>query len=198
MNVLLISQYFPPDIGGVATRTNNLVKSLAENNCRVTVIAAFPHYPNGHIPDQYRRLPIKVEQIGKVKIIRTFILPIKSQGFLKRLLLIGSFAVSALFALPWVGKIDVVWGTSWIPGIVYSRVKKTILFLARGFCCRDVWKALVRPDLRMRVRAGGAHDLPAVFEDEDVAYVLAGADLHVLAYPCVNDRENFLPRKKRQ
>ena len=129
MNVLLITQYFPPDLGGVATRTSNLVKGLALNGCNVTVITAFPHYPHGKIPVQYKSYPIKVECMGKIKVIRTFIPPIKSQGFFKRLLLMASFAVSAMFALPWSGKTDVVWAGSWIPGTAYSKLKGTPLVL---------------------------------------------------------------------
>ena len=129
LNVLLVTQYFPPDLGGVATRTSNLVKGLALNGCNVTVITGFPHYPHGRIPERYRSVPIKVEWMGQIKVIRTFMPPIKSQGFFKRLLLMCSFAFSALFALPWTGKTDIVWGGSWVPGILYSKVKGAPLVL---------------------------------------------------------------------
>jgi glycosyltransferase involved in cell wall biosynthesis len=94
------------------------------NGCNVTVIAAFPHYPLGIIPREYRWKPLEVEWMGKTKIIRTFMLPIKSEGFFKRLVHIGVFAVSSLFALPFVGKVDAVWASSWVPGTVYGRVKR--------------------------------------------------------------------------
>lgn len=124
LHVLIVAQYFPPDIGGAATRAYNLAKGLALNGCKVTVIAAFPHYPHGNIPANYRRVPLKVEQMGNFKIIRTFMPPIKSEGFFKRLLLRGSFAISALFALPFVGKIDNIWASSWVPGFVYAKTKR--------------------------------------------------------------------------
>jgi glycosyltransferase involved in cell wall biosynthesis len=122
--VLVVAQYFPPDIGGAATRAYNMAKGLALNGCNVTVVAAFPHYPHGKIPAEYKWKPLKVEWIGKIKVIRTFMPPIKSKGFLKRLLLMGAFAISALFALPFVGKIVAVWASSWVPGLVYGRVKR--------------------------------------------------------------------------
>jgi glycosyltransferase involved in cell wall biosynthesis len=120
----VIAQYFPPDLGGSATRAFNLAKGLALNGCKVTVVAAFPHYPHGKIPEEYRWVPLKVEWMGKVRVIRTLMPPIKSEGFFKRLVLIGFFAVSALFALPFVGKVDAVWASSWVPGLVYGRLKK--------------------------------------------------------------------------
>jgi glycosyltransferase involved in cell wall biosynthesis len=129
LNVLVTAQYFPPDLGGAATRAYNLAKGLALNGCNVTVIAAFPHYPHGNIPAEYRWKPLKVEQMGSIKVIRTFMPPIKSEGLFKRLVLIGAFAVSSLFALPFVGKVDAVWASSWIPGYVYSKMKRSPLAL---------------------------------------------------------------------
>jgi len=124
LHVLVIAQYFPPDLGGSATRAYNLAKGLFLNDCNVTVVAAFPHYPHGKIPKEYRWKPIKVEWMGKIRVIRTFMPPIKSEGFFRRILLIGAFAVSSLFALPFVGKVDAVWSSSWVPGLVYGRVKR--------------------------------------------------------------------------
>jgi len=124
MNVLVIAQYFPPDLGGSATRAYNVAKGFTLNGCNVTVIAAFPHYPHGRIAAEYRWKPIKIEWMNGFRVIRTFMPPIKSVGFFRRLLLIGAFAFSALFAFPFVGRVDVVWASSWVPGLVYGRVKR--------------------------------------------------------------------------
>jgi colanic acid biosynthesis glycosyl transferase WcaI len=124
LNVLVVAQYFPPDLGGSATRAFNLAKGLALNGCGVTVVAAFPHYPQGDIPKEYRWVPMKVEWMGNVKVIRTLMPPVKSEGIFKRLVLIGFFAVSALFALPFVGKVNAVWASSWVPGLIYGGVKR--------------------------------------------------------------------------
>jgi len=124
MNVLIIAQYFPPDLGGSATRAYNVAKGLALNGCDVTVIAAFPHYPHGRIPAEYSWKPIEMEWMGRIRVIRTFMPPVRSVGFFRRLLLIGAFTFSALFALPFVGRVDVVWASSWVPGLVYGRVKR--------------------------------------------------------------------------
>jgi colanic acid biosynthesis glycosyl transferase WcaI len=124
LHVLVIAQYFPPDLGGAAIRAYNVAKGLLLNGCKVTVVAAFPHYPYGEIPKEYRWKLIKVEQLGGIRLIRTFMLPIRSRGFFSRLLLMGVFAVTSLFALPWVGRVDVIWATSWMPGIAYGKVKR--------------------------------------------------------------------------
>ena len=129
LNVLIIAQYFPPDLGGSATRAYNVAKGLSLDGCNVTVVAAFPHYPHGNVPCEYGWRPFKVEWMGRVKVIRTFIFPLESKGLARRLLLFGTFVSSSLFALPLVGKIDVVWAANpdviaIIPALVYGKIKR--------------------------------------------------------------------------
>ena len=129
MNVLIIGEYFPPDIGGAATRASNVAKGLSMNNCNVTVVTAFPHYPTGKIPKEYKYKPLKVEYAGELKVIRTFVLPLESKGLFKRLLVFWSFIVSSMLALPFVGEIDVVWAANpdifvLVPAIAYGSIKR--------------------------------------------------------------------------
>ena len=127
--VLVIAQYYPPDMGGGATRAYNAVKGMILNGAKVTVIAAFPHYPHGNIPKQYRWKPLKIEWQEGIKIIRTFVPPLPSKGLAYRLVLFLSFAISSLFALPAVAKIDVVWAAnpniiSFYPAQIYAWIKR--------------------------------------------------------------------------
>jgi len=128
MKVLIIAQYFPPDMGGGATRAYNVAKGLLKAGCTVTVVSAFPHYPTGNIPEKYRLKPLSIEYEGKLKIIRTFVPALASEGFVKRILLFASFVVSSLFALPFIGRVDVVWAAnpniiSFYPGLIYKVMK---------------------------------------------------------------------------
>lgn len=116
MRILVIAQYFPPDMGGGATRAYNVAKGLSLVGCDVTVVTAFPHYPTGNIPQKYRRKLLTIENEGKLKVIRTFVPPIASKGFGNRLLLFVSFAFSSLFALPFAEKVSVVWAAN--PNII--------------------------------------------------------------------------------
>jgi glycosyltransferase involved in cell wall biosynthesis len=95
----------------------------------VTVIAAFPHYPHGNIPKQYKWKPFKIEQMEELRVIRTLMPPIKSVGFFRRLVLMGFFTVSSLFAVPFVGDFDAVWASSWAPGYIYGKMKRKPLAL---------------------------------------------------------------------
>lgn len=129
LDVLVIAQYFPPDLGGAATRTYNAAKGLVLNGCEVTVLTAFPHYPHGEIPERYRWKPFKIEYFRGIKVIRTFILPLESKGLARRLILFLSFLTSSLFVVSLPKNVDVVWAANpdvfiMIPALIYSKVKR--------------------------------------------------------------------------
>ncbi|MCW4031428.1 MAG: hypothetical protein NWE80_03595, partial [Candidatus Bathyarchaeota archaeon] len=106
MHVLVIAQLYPPDMGGGATRAQNIVKGLLSSGCKVTVVAAFPHYPYGDIPQKYRWKPFLQEKSYNLRVIRTFVPAISSKGTLNRLFLFFSFLFSATLALPLTEKVD--------------------------------------------------------------------------------------------
>jgi len=128
MNILVIAQLFPPDMGGGSTRAYNAVKGLLSSGCRVTVVTAFPHYPTGNIPQRYRHRLLMIEDKATLKIIRTWVPPLASKGIVNRLVLFISFIFSSLFAFPFVEKIDVIWAAnpnifSMFPALFYGKVR---------------------------------------------------------------------------
>lgn len=116
MKVLIVAQYFPPDMGGGATRAYNMAKGLMLAGCDVTVVTAFPHYPTGNIPKKYSNKLLSIETEGHLRIIRTFVPPLASEGIAKRICLFVAFIFSSLCALPAVGKVDVIWASN--PNII--------------------------------------------------------------------------------
>ncbi|MGA2682451.1 MAG: glycosyltransferase family 4 protein [Candidatus Bathyarchaeia archaeon] len=112
-------------MGGGATRAYNMAKGLSLAGCNVTIVTAFPHYPTGNIPAKYRRKLLTIENEGKLRIIRTFVPPLASEGFTKRFLLFTSFVFSSIASLPIVRKVDVVWASNpniiaMIPSLMYK------------------------------------------------------------------------------
>jgi glycosyltransferase involved in cell wall biosynthesis len=129
LNVLVLAQYFPPDMGGASTRASNVVKGLLKKECKVTVVAAFPHYPKGEVPKQYRHKVITSEIIGGAKVFRVWIPALPHSSALNRIILHLCFCVSSLFALPFVFKVDVMWAAnpnlfSFFPSLVYAVMKR--------------------------------------------------------------------------
>jgi glycosyltransferase involved in cell wall biosynthesis len=129
MKVLVLAQYFSPDMGGGSARATNVVRGLLGQGCSVTVVAAFPHYPHGNVPGQYKHKAIVLERFGRAKVLRVWVPALSHSSPSKRMILHFCFVVSSLFALPFVGKVDVVWGAnpnlfSFIPSSILGVVTR--------------------------------------------------------------------------
>jgi glycosyltransferase involved in cell wall biosynthesis len=109
MNILLITQYYPPEMGAAPQRLSYLARSLAASGHQVTVLTALPNYPTGEIFKEYKGRLLMEEQTNGLRIVRTWLVTTKSKGFFPRILNYCSFSVLSLFAAAWkVGRQDVV------------------------------------------------------------------------------------------
>src|SRR6266702_430776 len=108
MHAPLIAQYFPPDLAGTSTRVYNAAKAMKLKGCEITVVAAFPHYPYGNIPTKYRGKIIVQEELRGMKVIRTWVPDIPHSSNIKRLIVHASFILSALLALIYVKRVDII------------------------------------------------------------------------------------------
>jgi len=96
VKILLLTQYYPPEVGAAQNRLSALVRSCRRRGISVTVLTAMPNYPTGRVSDQYRtRWMIREIQDG-VDVIRTWIWPRPGNGWLSRGLTYSSFALSSL------------------------------------------------------------------------------------------------------
>lgn len=112
LKVLMLAQYFPPDMGGASTRVSNVVKGLMGKGCSITVVAAFPHYPQGDVPRHYRGKPLIREKVDNVDVLRVWVPALPHNTIVNRVLIHLCFVVSSLFALPFAGKADVIWAAN--------------------------------------------------------------------------------------
>jgi glycosyltransferase involved in cell wall biosynthesis len=148
MHVLILSQIFPPDLGGSATRAYNVAKGLTMNNVKVTVVAGFPHYPSGSVPKHLREKALAIEYRDEMKIIRTYILPIPAKGFVNRILLFVSFMLSSLFPLFLVRKLDCIFASnpqvlSMYPALIYKFFHRCPIVLNVD----DLWPEDIEPEI---------------------------------------------------
>lgn len=134
MKILVLAQYYPPDLGGSTTRASNVARGLAENGVDVIVVTAFPHYPHGKIPEEYRWKPFTREYCDGVDVIRTFMVPLGSKGVLFRMLTFVTFIFSSLIGLLLVDGVEAVWAANkdifvLLPGLIYkTRFKCPLIF----------------------------------------------------------------------
>jgi colanic acid biosynthesis glycosyl transferase WcaI len=93
--LLLLTQFFPPEIGAAQTRLFELGQQLSGLGWEVEVLTALPNYPTGRIYDGYDpRIPIK-EAMGDISVARVPLRPAQS-GFVNRLMCYFSFVRSAI------------------------------------------------------------------------------------------------------
>jgi len=94
MRLLLLTQYFPPEMGAPQGRLSELGEQLIHLGWDVECLTALPNYPTGQVfPGYDPRLPV-VERIGQIRTFRVPLRPAQS-GFVRRLRCYFSFAQAA-------------------------------------------------------------------------------------------------------
>jgi colanic acid biosynthesis glycosyl transferase WcaI len=133
VNVLLLALYFPPDWNGVSIRAYNCAKALTLEGCKVTVISAFPNYPNGHHSLKYKRRLIYSEELDGIQIIRTWVPNFPHFPLSRRIALYLTFTISSLLGFSVINRPDVIFSMNpslfaFFPSFVYSIfLKKRII-----------------------------------------------------------------------
>ncbi len=109
MKLTVLSLNFPPEMGATAVRLFELTKRLAARGHEVQVITAMPNYPTGRVFDGYRGKLRVTEEVGGVRVVRTWIRPSNSLKALPRAASYLSFAMSSLLLGTWrLGRRDLV------------------------------------------------------------------------------------------
>lgn len=108
LKVMLLTHYFPPEVGAPQARLFELATRAASRGMDITIVTGFPNYPTGVIPEPYRGRRRMEEQIDGVRVIRTWVYATPNKGFVRRLLNHLSLAASSLLAARKVGRVDVM------------------------------------------------------------------------------------------
>lgn len=99
MKILILTQYFPPEVGAAQTRLYETARALMRNGVDVDVFTSMPSYPLGEIFDEYKGCFFKQDNIDGINIYRVWSYASNELGVFKRLFSYGSFTAFALFAL---------------------------------------------------------------------------------------------------
>jgi glycosyltransferase involved in cell wall biosynthesis len=148
MRLLIITQYFPPEMGAPQARLFELASRLRSMGHEITVLTALPNYPTGRIFDGYRRKVRVTEDMKGIRVIRTCLYPSKSSKTLPRLLSYLSFGMtSVLFGIWGIGRQDVVLIES--PPLFLVPFALLVAKITRGkavMMVSDIW-----PDIIIRI-----------------------------------------------
>lgn len=97
--ILIISNYYPPEKGAAANRIEQLALKLNENNYKVSVICPLPNYPKGELFPEYKGNFSVTENRENITVKRLLIYPSVSKNLFVRILSILSFSTSLFFYL---------------------------------------------------------------------------------------------------
>ncbi len=143
MKILYVSQYFPPEMGAPAARVGELSRYWAQDGHDVTVLTGFPNHPTGTVLAEYRRKFSRLvarENVGGVRVVRTWLLPFPNRKTYERVLNYGSFCLSAAGTGLFTQRPDVVIASSpqllvGLSGWWLARCKRSRFI----FEVRDLW-----------------------------------------------------------
>ncbi len=109
MKILILTQYFPPEVGAPQNRLFELAVRLQENETKVTIFTAMPNYPQMEVHEEYKGKFYHYEEMNGLKVHRAWIYVSKSKGIFKRLLNYFSFVKSSFWlGLFKLGKFDFI------------------------------------------------------------------------------------------
>lgn len=100
LRLLILTQYYPPEIGAPQNRLHELAVRLKAKGLHVEVLTAMPNYPEMKIHESYKNGKIREELIDGIPVHRAKIYVSTSKGILKRLLNYFSF----VFTSYWRGR----------------------------------------------------------------------------------------------
>ena len=109
MKLLILTQYFPPEVGAPQNRLFELAIRLKKMGVNVTVLTAMPNYPQMKIYDGYEGIDYMYEEIEGIPVHRASIYLPKNKSIIQRLLNYFSFVYSsAQVGKNKIGDVDVI------------------------------------------------------------------------------------------
>ncbi len=97
--ILIISNYYPPEKGAAANRIEQLALKLHQNNYKVSVICPLGNYPRGILFPEYKGKFSVTENRDNITVKRLWIYPSVSKNIFVRILSVLSFSMSLFFYL---------------------------------------------------------------------------------------------------
>jgi len=139
LKILVVSQFFPPEMGAPAGRFHDFAQNWLAQGHEVTAVTGFPNFPAGVIHEGYRGRFYMKEVVDGVKVHRCWILTMS--GRLSRPLSYASFLVSSTLCVLFARlQYDVVVATIppltvGLPGVLAALRKRVPMVLD----LRDIW-----------------------------------------------------------
>ena len=158
VNILFLSENFPPETNAAATRVFERACYWVKAGHRVTIITSQPNFPEGKLFPGFENRWRHVEEISDIRVVRvkTFIAP--NRGVVLRTIDFLSFMITGIWAGLFEAKPDVIAATSpqffaAVAGWLLAGIRRVPFVFELG----DLWPAsitavgAVRPGLALRL-----------------------------------------------
>jgi glycosyltransferase involved in cell wall biosynthesis len=144
VKILVVSHYFPPEVGAPQARLSSLARWWAADGNTVTVLTGMPNHPTGIVDARYRRR-IRVEEVvDGYRVVRTWLYATPNEKMVRKTLGHLSFMVtSVLLGTARTGPVDVVVVSSptffsILSAWIIARIRRAALVVE----VRDLWPAI--------------------------------------------------------
>ncbi len=210
MRILLLTQYFPPELGAPQSRLSDLASRLSAMGHEISVLTALPNYPSGIVQGPYRGRLLVRDQWNGIPVTRVWLYTTQKSGSAPKLANYVSFTLTSLLTgLLDKTPVDLVLTESpplflGLTGIAIARRKRA----AFVFNVADPWPraAIERGIIKHPKLIAGAtgleewiyHQAALVLTQsqsmrQDIA--LRSGHPHVLHFPSGVDVDKFSPRR---
>jgi glycosyltransferase involved in cell wall biosynthesis len=108
LRILIFSQHFTPEVTAAQARVHPIARLLADRGHDVHVITAVPNHPEGIVHEGFRRRAVVHKELDGFRVSYVWARPSPNKTMASRLLLYGSYALSASLQGFVAGRPDVV------------------------------------------------------------------------------------------
>jgi colanic acid biosynthesis glycosyl transferase WcaI len=112
MRILIVSQYFAPEVTAASLRLEPLARGLAERGHEVEVVCEVPNHPHGVVPPEFRRKLVHRSTDGGYRASRVWVKASTSKRARARLASYASFGATGLAVGSALRRPDVVVASS--------------------------------------------------------------------------------------
>jgi glycosyltransferase involved in cell wall biosynthesis len=103
MRILILTHFFPPEIGPTQARLLKTAVDLNHFGHEVKVLAALPNFPSGIVSAPYKGRWFVEETVDNIPVLRSWLFASRNRGTLRRSLSHLSFAVSSFLSARRIG-----------------------------------------------------------------------------------------------
>ncbi len=142
MRVLVVCQYFPPEVGAPPNRLGTFAHGLADRGHEVTVVCEQPNHPRGVFAAGYGHRPLITERDGGLTVHRVWVAASPRKTTARRLAFYASFAVMGALRAITLPKHDVVFMSSPpLPAVITASWVAGLRRTPYVLDVRDLWPA---------------------------------------------------------